>query len=103
MGIDHIDETSVTGTDGVRTEFDAIVLATGFDVQQFIVPMEVYGKGGKSLQKQWLESRGAQAYMGVYVHNFPNLGILYCISSFLYSCIPTHNFVQFRPQYFPCT
>jgi len=84
VGIDHIDETSIIGADGVRTEFDAIVLATGFDVQQFLIPMEIYGKGGKSLQNQWLESRGAQAYMGVYVHNFPNLGILYAISQLLY-------------------
>lgn len=63
--------------DGVRTEFDAIVLATGFDVQQFIVPMEVFGKSGKSLTEQWKESRGAQAYMGTYTHGFPNFGILY--------------------------
>lgn len=85
MGIDHIDETGITGTDGVRTEFDAIMLATGFDVQKFIVPMEVYGKDGKALSQQWLESRGAQAYMGVYVHNFPNFGLLYvseCQDSF---------------------
>lgn len=79
VGIDQIDETGITGTDGVRTEIDAIVLATGFDVQKFVVPMEVYGKNGKSLSQQWLESRGAQAYMGVYVHNFPNFGLLYVL------------------------
>ncbi|KAJ5823873.1 Pyridine nucleotide-disulfide oxidoreductase class-II [Penicillium robsamsonii] len=93
VGIDHIDETGITGTDGVRTEFDAIVLATGFDVQQFVVPMEVYGKDGKSLSQQWLESRGAQAYMGVYVHNFPNFGLLFGPNTF-----PAHNSVLFASE-----
>jgi cation diffusion facilitator CzcD-associated flavoprotein CzcO len=77
VGIDAIDETGITSSDGRHTEFDAIVLATGFDVQQFLVPMEVYGKKGKSLTDQWRESRGAQAYMGTYVHNFPNFAMLY--------------------------
>ena len=76
VGINHFDETGIVSLDGVRTEFDAVVLATGFDVQQFIVPMEIYGKDGRSLSQQWKESRGAQAYMGTYVHNFPNMGIL---------------------------
>lgn len=66
----------MTSTDGERTEFDAIVLATGFDVQQFLVPMQVFGINGKNLSEQWKESRGAQAYMGTYVHNFPNFGLL---------------------------
>ncbi|KAJ5417027.1 uncharacterized protein N7487_000577 [Penicillium crustosum] len=93
VGIDHIDETGITGTDGVKSEFDAIVLATGFDVQQFVVPMEVYGKDGKSLSRQWLESRGAQAYMGVYVHNFPNFGLLFGPNTF-----PAHNSVLFASE-----
>lgn len=78
-----MDETAIVSNDGVRTEVDAIVLATGFDVQQFIVPMEIYGKDGRSLSEQWKESRGPQAYMGVYVHNFPNMGLLYDYSTFL--------------------
>ncbi|KAJ5683439.1 hypothetical protein N7462_006604 [Penicillium macrosclerotiorum] len=93
VGIDHIDETGIVSTDGVRTEFDAIVLATGFDVQQFIVPMELYGTGGRSLSQQWKESRGAQAYMGVYVHNFPNMGILFGPNTF-----PAHNSVLFASE-----
>jgi hypothetical protein len=45
-------------------------------VQKFLTPMEVIGKEGKSLNQQWKEHRGAQAYMGSYVHNFPNFAIL---------------------------
>jgi cation diffusion facilitator CzcD-associated flavoprotein CzcO len=32
-GIEKIDETSITGTSGEKTEFDIVVLATGFQVQ----------------------------------------------------------------------
>lgn len=53
-----------------------IVLATGFQVSQFLTPMEIIGKGHVSLNKQWEESRGAQAYFGTYVHNFPNMAIM---------------------------
>jgi hypothetical protein len=52
------------------------VLGTGFQVQQFLTPMEVLGRDGKSMNQQWKENRGAQAYMGSFVHNFPNMAIL---------------------------
>ncbi|KAL2788605.1 hypothetical protein BJX66DRAFT_326967 [Aspergillus keveii] len=93
LGIDSIDETGITSSDGKHTEFDAIVLATGFDVQQFLVPMEIYGRKGKSLTDQWRESRGAQAYMGTYVHNFPNFAMLFGPNTF-----PAHNSVLFASE-----
>lgn len=76
QGIKSFDETGIVSNDGIKTEFDIVVLATGFQVQQFLTPMEVYGKGGVSLSQQWKEKRGAQAYMGTYVNNFPNFAIL---------------------------
>ena len=76
LGIRSFDETGIVSSDGIKTEFDAIVLATGFAVQQFLVPMEISGRHGKLLSGQWKENRGAQAYMGTYVHNFPNFAIL---------------------------
>ncbi|KAF2009747.1 NAD(P)-binding protein [Aaosphaeria arxii CBS 175.79] len=89
-GIQEIDETGLVSTSGRREEFDAIILATGFQVQQFLTPMEVYGKGGKSLNQQWKEHRGAQAYMGSFVHNFPNFAILFGPNTF-----PAHNSALF--------
>jgi hypothetical protein len=62
--------------------FDIIVLATGFQVAKFLTPMEIVGSHGASLQNQWEESRGAQAYLGTYVHNFPNLAILFGPNTF---------------------
>lgn len=75
-GIQRFDETGIVSQSGEKTEFDVIVLATGFQVQQFLIPMKVTGKNGVSLVDQWKENRGAQAYMGSYIHNFPNFGIL---------------------------
>ena len=75
-GIREIDETGIVSKSGRRCDVDVIVLGTGFQVQQFLTPMEVYGKDGKSLNQQWKEHHGAQAYMGSFLHNFPNFAIL---------------------------
>jgi cation diffusion facilitator CzcD-associated flavoprotein CzcO len=76
-------ECTKTGIVSSETEqeqdFDAIILATGFDVSSFLAPMKVVGKNGISLHDQWKDHRGAQAYMGTFVHNFPNLGIMYVL------------------------
>lgn len=76
LGVKAFDETGIISSDGDKTDFDVIVLATGFDVQQFLVPMEIFGSDGRSLAQQWKETRGAQAYMGTFVHNFPNFAML---------------------------
>jgi cation diffusion facilitator CzcD-associated flavoprotein CzcO len=76
QGIKAIDETGIIEESGAHEKFDLIVLATGFQVHNFLTPMEVIGKHGVSLSQQWKENRGAQAYMGSFVHNFPNMAIL---------------------------
>ena len=75
-GIQEIDETGIVSEKGVKEEFDVIVLATGFQVSNFLTPMEIIGKTGGTLEAQWQEKDGAQAYLGTYVHNFPNFAIL---------------------------
>ena len=75
-GIKEIDETGITSERGAREEFDVIVLATGFQVTNFLTPMKIIGTRGQTLKDQWKESQGAQAYFGTYVHNFPNFAIL---------------------------
>lgn len=75
-GISEITETGIVSSSGKADNFDIIVLATGFQVSQFLTPMEIIGKTRKSLNQQWKECRGAQAYLGTYVHNFPNFAIM---------------------------
>ncbi|RDK46562.1 FAD/NAD(P)-binding domain-containing protein [Aspergillus phoenicis ATCC 13157] len=79
---DEFTEHGIIGSSGVEDEFDIIVLATGFQVSEFLTPMEIRGRRGISLRKQWKESRGAQAYYGTFVHNFPNFGIIFGPNSF---------------------
>ncbi|KAH8585503.1 monooxygenase [Bisporella sp. PMI_857] len=90
QGIQEIDETAVIGSDGDHTDFDIIILATGFQVSKFLTPMEVIGKTGLSLAEQWDQCQGAQAYMGSFVHNFPNFAILFGPNTF-----PAHNSALF--------
>ncbi|KAK9474437.1 uncharacterized protein V1510DRAFT_292765 [Dipodascopsis tothii] len=83
---------------GIRTaqrdyEVDEIVLATGFKTQEFLCPMEVIGKDGKSLNQHWKETRGAQAYKGTFVSGFPNMAIIFGPNSF-----PSHMSVIFATE-----
>lgn len=75
-GVQEITEDGITSITGSHEKFDIIVLATGFQVSEFLTPMEIIGKHGISLNQQWRECRGAQAYLGTHVHNFPNLAIM---------------------------
>ncbi|KAG7120249.1 FAD-binding monooxygenase ktnD like protein [Verticillium longisporum] len=76
QGIREFTETGLISEDGVAEDFDAVILATGFSVSSFLAPMKIVGRHGKSLHEQWEEHRGAQAYMGTFVHNHPNFAIL---------------------------
>lgn len=81
-GIKEITETGIVSSSGIVNDFDIIVLATGFQVSQFLTPMHIVGSNNKSLQQQWNESRGAQAYLGTHVHNFPNFAIMFGPNTF---------------------
>jgi cation diffusion facilitator CzcD-associated flavoprotein CzcO len=65
-GIETITEDGIVSSGGDVDKFDIIVLATGFQVAKFLTPMEIVGAHGISLQNQWDECRGAQAYYGTF-------------------------------------
>jgi cation diffusion facilitator CzcD-associated flavoprotein CzcO len=81
----HVDlvTASITGltSDGVRTAdgaehpVDVVVLATGFDADEFLAPMKVFGRGGRELSDEWRD--GARAHLGVSVPGFPNLFLVH--------------------------
>ena len=76
-GIERMMENGIVSSSGRVDEYDMVVLATGFKVTEFLTPMKIVGADGNTLDQQWRESRGAQAYLGTFVHNFPNFAILY--------------------------
>lgn len=69
-------ETGIISESGKEEDFDAVIMATGFSVQQFLSEMKIVGKDGTELQDQWNNHKGAQAYMGTFVHNHPNFAVL---------------------------
>lgn len=89
-GVDHFDETGIVSENGSKDEFDVVVMATGFEVTEFLTPMEIIGRGRRALKEQWKENRGPQAYYGCFVHNFPNSGMLFGPNTF-----PAHNSALF--------
>jgi len=61
--------------DGTVHEVDTLVLATGFTATDLLVPMQVTGRGGRTLAQAW--EQGAEAHLGTVVSGFPNLFVLY--------------------------
>lgn len=81
-GIRQITKTGIISESGYEEDFDIIILATGFQVSNFLTPMQIVGKTGVAIKDQWESDKGAQAYMGTFVHNFPNFGILFGPNTF---------------------
>jgi 4-hydroxyacetophenone monooxygenase len=61
---------------GVDRPADIIVFATGFSTHNALSPIQVYGKGGKSIRDVW-GNDDPRAYLGVTVPGFPNMFILF--------------------------
>ncbi|MDW3220169.1 MAG: NAD(P)/FAD-dependent oxidoreductase [Acidimicrobiales bacterium] len=74
-GIERIEPTGVRTTDGVLHEADIIVYATGFHHNRFLWPMDIRGRGGKTLAEHWGDE--PTAYLGITVPEFPNLFCMY--------------------------
>jgi cation diffusion facilitator CzcD-associated flavoprotein CzcO len=66
-----ISETGVMTCEGVERTADVIVCATGYEVTKTAPPIEIVGRGGRSLNDEWC--RGAFAYKSVNVAGYPNL------------------------------
>ena len=73
--IERLTASGIITTDGITRELDTLILATGFEVSRYLSAIEVTGRQGISLTDAWND--GAQAYLGVMTHGFPNLFMLY--------------------------
>lgn len=72
----QITSHGVRGASGVEREVDVVVLCTGFESQNFLAPMNIHGRGGRSLQEEW-GCDNARAYLGLMTPGYPNLFIVY--------------------------
>ena len=73
-GIERIEERGVRTRDGRLHELDVLVLATGFRVDRFVRPIEVFGRGGRSLDEAWTQR--PSAYLSITIPGFPNFFLL---------------------------
>jgi cation diffusion facilitator CzcD-associated flavoprotein CzcO/acetyl esterase/lipase len=61
--------------EGTQHKVDAIIYGTGFAATEFLAPMRIQGRDGLELNHAW--QRGAEAYLGITVPQFPNFFMLY--------------------------
>ncbi len=73
--IARIDPSGPVGEDGMAHPADVIVYGTGFRAHDFVAPMRVVGRDGVELAERW--AGGARAHLGISVHGFPGLHLLY--------------------------
>lgn len=73
-GIERAEPGGIRTRDGRLHELDVLVLATGFRADRFMRPMEVIGRGGRSLETVWAER--PVAYLSISIPHFPNLFML---------------------------
>jgi cation diffusion facilitator CzcD-associated flavoprotein CzcO len=73
--ITKLTEHHVVTADGKSRRVDAVIYATGFRTTEFLVPMEIEGRGGRTLNDAWRD--GAEAYLGISVAGFPNFFMMY--------------------------
>jgi cation diffusion facilitator CzcD-associated flavoprotein CzcO len=75
-GISHVTANGIVTADGVEHPADVIVYATGFHATEYLYPMTITGRGGRTLEDLWRKD-GARAYLGCMMPGFPNLWSIY--------------------------
>lgn len=78
--ITSIHESGIETEGGAFIAADIIVCATGFRTTEFLLPMTVRGRDGRCLQEEW--SSGAEAFLGLAVHGYPNMFMIAGPNSF---------------------
>ncbi|MBM4226535.1 MAG: NAD(P)/FAD-dependent oxidoreductase [Gammaproteobacteria bacterium] len=74
--ITEVDEGHVVTADGTRHKADVLMIATGFDVLNFLNTYEIFGRDARKLRDFW-EGDNAAAYLGTVVPGFPNFFMMY--------------------------
>jgi 4-hydroxyacetophenone monooxygenase len=74
-GVDRLVADGLVDSDGEHHEADVIVWATGFRVNDFLLPLRIIGRDGQDLRETW--GCAPRAHLGVTVSGFPNLFLLY--------------------------
>ena len=74
-GVEAMTPGGVLCSDGTRVAADVVVWCTGFTATEYLAPIEITGRGGRSIREAWAE--GPEAYLGLATPGFPNLLMSY--------------------------
>ncbi|MDX3193178.1 NAD(P)/FAD-dependent oxidoreductase [Streptomyces sp. MN03-5084-2B] len=74
-GVREVRAHSVVDAAGVEHEADVIVYGTGFHVTDAFDDLEIVGRDGRNLGKEWA-TEGMRTHLGITVAGFPNLFFL---------------------------
>ena len=74
--IKRLNRTGIVAQDDSQHDVDVIVYATGFHATEYLFPMTIIGREGKTIDELWADG-GARAYQGCMMPGFPNLWVLY--------------------------
>lgn len=73
--IDEFTPTGVVTRAGDSYEADVLVLATGFHASKLLWPIDIVGRGGRSIRDAWGDD-DPRAYKGMTVPGFPNMFVI---------------------------
>ena len=92
-------ETGLETVDGMRRDYDVVVLATGF-VSTFVPRMPIIGRGGQNLQNIWKEY--PRTYMGMCQDGFPNWYVFLLSFGHPFDLNPRNQVSDSRAKYCLC-
>lgn len=75
-GIGGFTPDGIRSADGTERPFDAVILASGFDVSGYMWPIEYKGRKGFTPGDVW-SADGARAYLSILMPEFPNFFMFY--------------------------
>ncbi|EED23726.1 flavin-binding monooxygenase, putative [Talaromyces stipitatus ATCC 10500] len=61
----------------VQLPADILILANGYRTNEYLHPISMIGRGGRSIHDVWKERGGPQAYLGIAMDKFPNFFMLF--------------------------
>jgi cation diffusion facilitator CzcD-associated flavoprotein CzcO len=75
VAVTRVAPEGVLTADGTLHEVDCLIYGTGFETNDFMFPMEVVGRDGRSLRDDW--AGGAHAHLGMTVPGYPSMFFMY--------------------------
>ncbi len=75
-GVGRINARGVEDVAGIQHDVDVIIYATGFKANEYLYPMAITGRDGRTLDQLWAKD-GARAYVAGMMPGFPNLWTIY--------------------------